>query len=79
MKLETGAKSAEQKTGSRRGDSLAAENAPKTAGRRFAMLQAVLQPGMSDNPAKFEETWKSWEHEVDVYENLSSSKLDDDV
>ena len=38
---------------------LVAENAPKTAGRRFAMLQAVLQPGMSNNPAKFEETWKS--------------------
>ena len=56
-----------------------AENAPKTAGRRFAMLQAVLQPGMSDNPAKFEETWKSWEHQMDIYENLSSTKLDDDV
>ena len=42
---------------------LAAENAPKTAGRRLAMLRAVLQPGMSDNPAKFEETWKSWEHQ----------------
>ena len=56
-----------------------AENAPKTAGRRFAMLQAVLQPGMSDQSAKFEETWWSWEHQVDVYENLSSSKLDDDV
>ena len=58
---------------------MAAENAPKTAGRRFAMLQAVLQPGMSDNPAKFEETWKSWEHQVDINENLSSTKLDDDV
>ena len=58
---------------------MAAENAPKTAGRRFAMLQAVLQPGVSDNPAKFEETWKSWEHQVDIYENLSSTKLDDDV
>ena len=58
---------------------LAAENAPKTAGRRFAMLQAVLQPEMSDNPAKFEVTWKSWEHQVDIYENLSSTKLDDDV
>ena len=58
---------------------MAAENAPKTAGRRFAMLQAVLQPGMSDNPAKFEETWKSWENQVDIYENLSSTKLDDDV
>ena len=43
------------------------------------MLQAVLQPGMSDNPAKCEETWKSWEHQVDIYENLSSTKLDDDV
>ena len=52
---------------------MVAENAPKTAGRRFAMLQAV------DNPAKFEETWKSWEHQVDIYENLSSTKLDDDV
>ena len=58
---------------------MAAENAPKTAGRRFAMLQAVLQPGMSYNPAKFEETWKSWEHQMDIYENLSSTKLDDDV
>ena len=58
---------------------MTAENAPKTAGRRFAMLQAVLQPGMSDNPAKFEETWKSWEHQMDIYENLSSTKLEDDV
>ena len=43
------------------------------------MLPAVLQLVMSDNLAKFEETWKSWEHQVGVYENLSSSKLDDDV
>ena len=43
------------------------------------MLQAVLQLGMSDNQAKFEETWKSWEHQVDIYENLSSTKLVDDV
>ena len=34
---------------------------------------------MSDNSAKFEETWKSWEHQMDIYENLSSTKLDDDV
>ena len=34
---------------------------------------------MSDNPGKFEETWKSWEHQMDIYENLSSTKLDDDV
>ena len=58
---------------------LVAEYAPKSAGRRLAMLQAVLRPGMSDNPAKSEETWKSWEHHVDVYDNLSYSKLDDDV
>ena len=43
------------------------------------MLQAALQPVVSDTPTKFEETWKSWEHQVDVYENLASSKLDDDV
>ena len=43
------------------------------------MLHAVLQPRMSDNPAKFEETWKSWEHQMDIYEDLSSTKLDDDV
>ena len=54
---------------------MAAENAPKTAG----MLQAVLQPGMSDNPGKFEETWKYWEHQMDIYDNHSSTKLDDDV
>ena len=48
--FETGAKSTEQKrvrgvetVGGR-------ERAEKTPGRRFAMLQAVLQPGMSDNP-----------------------------
>ena len=57
-------------------------NAPKTAGkarRRFAMLQAVLQPGMDDNPAKFEEACKTWEHQVDVYEKLATSKSDDDL
>ena len=60
---------------------LVAENAPKTAGRRFAMLQAVVQPGIGDtpDPAKFEEAWKAWEHQVDVCEKLATSKLDDDV
>ena len=43
------------------------------------MLQAVLWWRLSDNPAKFEEMWKSWEHQVEVNENFSSSKLDDDV
>ena len=57
-KLETGAKSAEQKW-VRSVETDGGRERPKTVGRRFAMLQAVLQPGMSDNPAKFEETWKS--------------------
>ena len=43
------------------------------------MLQAVLQPGMSDNLAKFEEGWTAWEHQVDVYDKLATTKLDDDV
>ena len=34
---------------------------------------------MSENPAKFKEIRKSWEDKVDVYENLSSLKLDGDV
>ena len=58
---------------------LMAENAPKTAGRRFAMLQAVMQPGMGDSPAKFEEAWKTWEHQVDVHEKLATSKQDGDL
>ena len=43
------------------------------------MPQAVMQPGTGDNPAKFEEAWKTWEHQVDVFEKLATSKLDDDV
>ena len=58
---------------------LVAESAPKTAGRRFAMLQAVMQPGMGDSPAKFEEAWKTWQHQVDVHEKLATSKQDGDV
>ena len=43
------------------------------------MPQAVLQPGLGDDPAKFEEMCNTWEHPVDVYEKLATSKLDDDV
>ena len=32
----------------------------RTAGRRLAMVQPVLQPSKEDDPAKFEEQWKSW-------------------
>ena len=56
-----------------------AENAPKIGGRRFAMLQAVLQPGLGDNPAKSKKALDAWEHQVDVHEKLATSKLDDDV
>ena len=58
---------------------LVAENAPKTAGQSFAMLASGLHPGTGDNPAKFEEKWKTWENQVDVYEKLVTSKLYDDV
>ena len=37
------------------------------------------RPGMGDDPAKFEEMWMSWEHEMDVHENLSAAKLDGEV
>ena len=43
------------------------------------MLQAVLQPGLGERPAKFDEAWNAWEHQVDVYEKLATSNLDDDV
>ena len=56
-----------------------AEIAPKIAGRRFAMLQAVLQPRLGDNLATSDEAWNAWEHQVDVHEKLATSKLDDDA
>ena len=34
---------------------------------------------LGDSLAKFEEAWNAWEHQVDVYEKLATSKLDDDV
>ena len=33
---------------------------------------------MGENPAKFEEAWNAWEHQVAVYEKLTTSKLDGD-
>ena len=51
----------------------------KTADRRFAILQTVWQPEVEGNPTTFKETWKAWQHHVDVCENLAGSKLDDDV
>ena len=47
------------------------DEATKTAGRRFAMLQCVLQPGLYQT--------KTGEHKVDMYENLAGPKLEGDV
>ena len=58
---------------------LVQENAPRTAGRRFAMLTAVLQPGFGRSEDTFEEGWKMWEHQIELYEGVAGSKLDDDV
>ena len=59
--------------GSKRGDRWRPRTRRKPRVEDSRCCKAVLQP------AKFEETWKSWEHQVDVYENLSSTMLDDDV
>ena len=55
-RYETGGNWCRTETGSKSGDSWWRENAPKTAGRRFAMLPAVSPPGTA---AKFEETWEN--------------------
>ena len=47
---------------------LVADSAPKTAG------QAVLQPEMGENPAKFEETWTTLEHHVGDYEKFAAPR-----
>ena len=47
------------------------DEATKTEGRRFAMLQCVLQPGLYQT--------RTEEHKVHMYENLAGAKLDEDV
>ena len=74
-KLETGAKSAEQQ----RVRGVETVGGRKRAENRGSEIRDAASRATAGNPAKFEETWKSWEHQVDVYENRSSSKLDDDV
>ena len=56
-----------------------AESAPRTAARRFAMLLAVQQHDMEDDPAKVAEQWTTWEHEVEISEKLTGSKREDEV
>ena len=47
------------------------DSATKTAGRRLAMLQCVLQLGMYQT--------RNEEHKVHVYENLAGPKPDENV
>ena len=47
------------------------DSATKTPGRRFAMLQCVLQLGLYQT--------RNEEHKVHVYENLAGAKPDEDV
>ena len=47
------------------------DSATKTPGRRFAMLQCVLKPGLYQT--------RTEERQVDMYENLAGPKLDEDV
>ena len=74
-KLETGAKSAEQKWVR----SVETDGGRERAENRGSEIRDAASGATAWNPAKFEETWKSWEHQMDIYENLSSTKLDDDV
>ena len=77
-KLGTGAKSAEQKR-VRIVETVGGRERAENRGSDIRDASSRASAGMSDNAAKFEETWKSWEHHVDICENLSSTKLDDDV
>ena len=70
-KFETRATSTRQK-GVRGMETVGGRERAENRGRRLALLQAVLQPGMSDNLAKLEEGWTAWEHLVDVYDKLAT-------
>ena len=50
-----------------------------TTGRSLGLVRRVPNRNGFEAWRQFEETWKSWEHQADVYENLSSSKVGDDV
>ena len=49
------------------------------SGSKIRNVASRAAAGTGDNPAKFEEAWNAWEHQLDVYEKLATSKLDDDV
>ena len=66
-KLATGPKSAEQKR-VRGVETVAGRERAENRGSEIR--DAASCGEMSDNPAKFEETWKSWEHQVDVYTKI---------
>ena len=56
-----------------------AQNAPKDSGSKTRDVASCAAARNGDNRAEFEETWKAWEHQVDVYGNLAELELDDDV
>ena len=58
---------------------LVAENSPKTAGRRLAILQAVSQTGRKMIQQSLKNSGRRGERQVEVDEKVPSSKQDDDV
>ena len=51
----------------------------KNSGSMILHVASCVAAGMGGNPAKFEDTWKAREHQVEVCDNFVASKLDDDV
>ena len=74
-KFETGAATADKKTASKPGDSWS-----RTLQRQRVEDSRCcnVADGNGGQPT-FEDAWKTWEHQVDIYENLAGSKLDVDV
>ena len=66
--FETGMTDARQERVRRQ---LVADNAPWTACRRFAMFQAVAQPGIGCDATRNAEQLKSWEHQVEIHEKVA--------
>ena len=52
-------------------------NEPRSAGRKYAIFQEIMQWDFGDE-SKFEDTWAEWEHQVDLYEQLARKTVDSD-
>ena len=75
-KFETGAAIAKQKR-VRSSETIGGGRRTKESGSKIRDVASCVALGMGDNLTKFEESWKTWELQVDVYENLTKSKLDE--